>query len=299
MRILELLDHLGIAYMTEGHKHCRPGWVNMPCPFCSGNPGMHLGYDMDNEYFKCWRCGWHRTGSTLSKLSGMPLSQVLSLMGEYGGKTRYNPWNMKRAPRIKGFQHPSGTGQLSPVHRAYLEKRKFDPEKIEAEWGVLGTGPVSLLDGMDYKHRILCPIRWDGQEVSFQCRSIRDNVQPKYKACPKERELIHHQHILYGNQSRWGQTGICVEGVTDVWRLGEKSFAVFGIEFTLPQIRKIAQHFSRVAVVFDDDPQATVQVHKLIAELRMYGVDAWWVPIIGDPGGMGQADADAFVKDIL
>lgn len=298
MRILELLHHLNIPYMTEGHKHCRPGWANMPCPFCTGNPGMHLGVEIEHAYFQCWRCGSHRTGDALTRLSGQPLSLILELMRQFGGKSRLNRHEIVRAPRRKNFKWPTGTGPLTAGQCRYLEKRKFDPDRICYEWDLKGTGPVALLDGIDYKHRILAPITWKGTYVSFQGRTTAD-VQPKYKACPKDRELYHHQHILYGKPEEWTDEGICVEGITDVWRFGPRAFAVFGIEYTLPQIREIARAFKRVAVVFDDDPQAVIQAHKLIAELRMRGVDAWWVPIIGDPGGMTPDDADAFVKDLF
>ena len=163
---------------------------------------------------------------------------------------------------------------------------------------IQSTGPASRLDTTDFKHRIIIPIFWHGKTVSFQGRIIRDGVEPKYKACPKDRELIHHKHILYGRSDKWGDVGICVEGVTDVWRFGDPAFAVFGIEYKRQQIRKIAKIFRRVAVVFDDDPQAVRQADKLVTQLRLLGVDAWRESVVGDPGGMDQAEADYFVKQI-
>jgi len=188
---------------------------------------------------------------------------------------------------------------MRPGHRKYLIRRKFDPDKLEREWGLLGTGPVSRLDRINYSRRILIPIHWDGKLVSFQTRDITGRSELKYLACSLEREKIPHKTILYGKQEAWNDTGICVEGVTDVWRLGPAAFAVFGIEYKPQQVRLIAKTFHRVAVVFDDDPQAVVQADKLVAELRFRGVDAWRVDIVGDPGDMDQDDADYLVREIV
>lgn len=298
MRIEDLLKSLNIDYVTEGHKHCRPGWINMECPYCSGNPGYHLGFSLESEYFHCWRCGGHPIVETLSKLSGLPRTQVKQLIRQYGGKSRVKT-PPKAVPKMKAFKFPFGCGPLLTPHRQYLVSRNFDPDKLEREWDLRGTGPIGILDRSDYKNRIIAPIYWNGKIVSFQGRAISDGNPVKYKACPKDRELIEHQTILYGKQKAWGEIGICVEGITDVWRLGSSAFAVFGIDYTQAQVRQIARHFDRVAVVFDDDPQAVKQANKLVAELRMRGVNAWKIDIKGDPGGMSQDIANSLVKEII
>ena len=299
MRIIELLSNLNIPFQTEGHKHCRPGWINMPCCWCTGNPGLHLGWNIEKEYFYCWRCGYHPTIKTLSKLSGLSYSQIRELMKQFGGSPRISTVNLSRTPRAKGFKYPSGIGPLQEQHKKYLIKRNFDPEYLEKEWGLLGTGPISMLDKRDYKHRIIAPIFWDGKIITFQGRNISEKTETKYKACPKDRELIHHKHILYGKQEVWQDIGICVEGITDVWRLGVYSFAVFGINYKIEQVKEMAKRFKKIAVVFDDDPQAILQANKLIADLKIFRVSTWRVDIQGDPGSMKQDDANYLIKEII
>jgi hypothetical protein len=51
MDIIGLYRDFGIEHRTEGHKHCRPGWVNTECPFCTGNAGLHLGWHIEEEYY--------------------------------------------------------------------------------------------------------------------------------------------------------------------------------------------------------------------------------------------------------
>lgn len=303
MDIIELYRDYHLPHATEGHKHCRPGWVNTPCPFCTGNEGYHLGATLDGAHFFCWRCGWHPQVGALVGVLNLPVPKVLEIIKQYGG-SYVQSHTENKAPTIGGKVHkyPSGIIPLLDNYKKYLRGRGFDPDKLEREWGLLATGPVSQLDKIDYKLRIVIPINWDGQRVSFQARQIKKvtkHEDVKYKACPIEREIIHHKHILYGHQKHWQKTGICVEGVTDVWRFGANSFATFGIQYKRQQVRQMAKHFTRIAVAFDDEDQAQEQAQKLVDELLFCGVDAFRVPIVGDPGAMKQDDADHLVKQIM
>lgn len=299
MDIVSLYRDYNIYHATEGHKHCRPGWVNVECPFCTGNPGLHLGATLDGSHFYCWRCGWHPAGLSLSKLLHIPLITVNVVIKQYGGVSVVDTV----APIIgeKEHKYPTGVADLQKSHIKYLEKRNFDPDKLVKLWKLQGTGPVAKLDGIDYSRRIMIPIHWEGQQVTFQARDItgKKELGLKYLACPKQREAIHHKHMLYGKQEYWGWTGICTEGVTDVWRFGPYSVCTFGIEYKIQQVRMLASNFKRIAVAFDDDPQAIRQAEKLVAELQFRGVDAFRVHIVGDPGAMPQSEADYLVKQII
>ena len=297
MNILQLYQDYGVQYQTEGHKHCRPGWINTACPFCTGNPGMHLGVTLDGSHFYCWRCGWKPAKLAISKLLNLSDEKTKKVIREYHGTT------IAKEPvvriRKKSHKLPSGVSPLLKQHRQYLIKRGYDPDLLEKEWNLYGTGPIALLDGVDYSHRILAPVFWDSQQVTFQARDISNRHPLKYMACPKDRELIHHKHILYGKQSEWKETGICVEGITDVWRFGVNAFATFGIEYTAHQVRLIKKHFKNVAVIFDDDPQAIIQARKLVADLNFRGINAFRVPIVGDPGNLSEDNAKYLVNSIL
>jgi hypothetical protein len=201
--------------------------------------------------------------------------------------------------RAKSHKLPSNTGPLLKAHKKYLIGRKFDVDKLVREWGLLATGPISHLDGISFNRRIIVPILWDNKRVSFQARDITNKHPLRYIACPKARELIHHKHILYGRQQDWTDVGICVEGVTDVWRLGGRAFATFGIEYTTKQVHEMAKRFKRIVILFDDEPQAQKQAHLLMKRLRSHHVSSEIKSIVGDPGGLSQQDADQLVKQLL
>ncbi len=296
MDIIRLYRDFDIDHVTEGHKHSRPGWVNTECPFCTGNPGYHLGWSIDEEYFYCWRCGWHpviKTIAILLKISEFEASNIISNYGVNRSIIK------QRSKDKKEFIFPSGIDKFGEPHIKYLKKRNFNPSEIEKFWKIKGTGPISKLDNLDYRFRIIIPFFWNGQIVSFDSRDITNKQMNKYQACPKEREILEHKKILYGNQEYWERVGIGVEGPTDVWRLGPAACATSGIKYTITQVRVITQSFKRFAVIYDDEPQAQIQANKLVAELKFRGVDAWNVKIKGDPGSLRQHEANELVKSIL
>jgi hypothetical protein len=306
MDIIQLYQDFSVDYKTEGHKHCRPGWVNTPCPFCvstGGHEGYHLGYEIETNHFVCWRCGWHPVSLAISLLIGIPEKQVYALVKKYGILVP----RLIKNPEVKAikvdFKFPSGviTSGLLPHHEEYLWNRGFlDTDTLIKTWDLMSTGPVARLGNLDYKHRIMIPFIWNSVYVSFDSRDVTNKALNKYQACPKERELIPHKEIIYCKQEALQDTAICVEGPTDVWRFGVNSFATSGIKYTPKQVRLIARMFKRVPVCFDGgEPQAIAQANKLVADLKFRGVDSFRVDIEGDPGSMKQEDADYLVKQLI
>lgn len=292
--MIELLDRYKIKYQDRGSKHCRQGWVNMVCPFCVGNPGLHLGMHIASGTFNCWRCGFHPTTSVVCALLNIDKQTARTLINKYG-RVSYKSIPTPEI-RIKPFRLPTAVTSLTQPHKKYLESRGFDPEYIEKTWELKSTSPTSILDKAEYKYRILAPVYWENRMVSFQARDVTGKSKLKYKACTKEREHIHHKHILYGKPEKLGGTGIIVEGITDVWRLGESSFALFGIGFTTKQILILYKTFEKVFIVFDEDPQALQKGKELTWELRGLGMKAEQIIIPGDPGSMVQEEANELVK---
>ena len=299
MNIIQLYKDFNVPFATEGHKHCREGWVNTTCPFCTGNPGMHLGYNMADDFYVCWRCGWKATHKALALLIHVSEQEAKEIARKYGGKSHVNSAVTVKVGQKK-FRLPPSTAPMNDRHKRYLTKRKFDPEVIEKIWDVQGTGPISLMDGISFSHRLVIPIYWEDRIVSFQTRDITAKHSLRYITCPEQRERIKHKHIFYqAIPTKDSDACICVEGVTDAWRFGYGAIATFGIKYTKYQVREISKRFKKVFVVFDDDPQAIKQSEKLTAELILRGVDAYSIKIQGDPGDMAQADADALKKELL
>lgn len=297
MNMKRLLHEYNIPFDEAGTKNVGIGFIGLQCPYCD-DTSNHLGWNLDDNYFKCWRCGWHTTVDTLMQLLRVSETEIHTILAHYDQTYHPQRPTITRRPHIKSFTVPSNCDALQSHHQHYLKRRQFDPDHLTSLWNIQATGPVSFLDGKDYKNRIIAPITWNGNIVSFQSRSISEK-DPKYKACPQDREERHHKHILYGRQENWGKTGICVEGIFDVWRLGPSSFATFGIEYTKQQVKEMVAHFDRIAVIFDSESQAISQANKLVSELLFAGIDAWSITLKSDPAELSQADADHLVKKII
>ena len=260
-----------------------------------------MGISENGRAAHCWRCGTHPVRKVLSYLLNVSEDKISVILKPYKGD-HYRKKIEEPVISIHPLKYPKPSGELMPNGKKYLERRGFDPDKLEREWKLGQTGPVSFLDKISYNHRILIPIHWDGRMVSFQGRDITDKSELKYLACPKKRERRHHKDIVYGKSWGWKDllgSIIVVEGVTDVWRLGVNSVATFGIEFKMSQVLEMASLWERFFIVFDDEPQAQKQAKVLAVKLKALGKQAFIETIQGDPGGMKQDDADHFVRQLL
>ena len=297
MNIETLYQDFSIIYYTEG-KNVATGWINVQCPFCDDHSN-HLGFNPETNSFRCWRCGYHPVTETISKILNVDLNTARNIQKNYKGET----YVIAPDPEIKlnryPFHFPSDTTPLIKTHKRYLEKRNFDPDKLEKVWNLKSTSAFSNLDKISYAHRIIIPINWNRETVSFQGRDITGKSDLKYKACPEIREKIKHKHVLGGKQESWSDTGIVCEGWFDVFRLGEKSCCTFGIEYTQQQVILLAKTFKRIGVAFDYEIQAQNKAKQLIAELKFRGRDAFLISIEDDPGKMDQDEADYLVKQII
>lgn len=309
----DLYHKYGIPTSPEGHKHHRPGWVNIECPHCQGD-GYHLGYNTQEAYFYCFRCGSHPINVTVMKLLNISYEQAQSISETYKllkkKRATSTPIFSTGVVKIKkeGFKFPSEIVDLQKQHRKYLSKnRNFDPDYLIETWGIKGTTPLSFLSitrgdeayRIDYRYRILIPILWNDKPVTFQARDYTDKQEIKYKACPEEREIIHHKHILYGHPSLWQKRrGIIVEGVMDVWRLGLSACCTFGTGYTVEQVRVIRQAFDEVFILFDPEPLAQKSARALQQELAFRGVKSYiYTDIKTDPGDMSDDDAQHLLRE--
>jgi hypothetical protein len=302
LNLKQLLHDYNIPYATQGeHRHANEGWINLNCPYHEGD--FHLGYNIEGQYFHCWKCGGHRIENIISKLLHINTSKAKDIIDEYSSYRKEKQIIKKKLNKLP-FSLPSNTTKLNEQHKKYLAKRNYDPDKLEKVWGLKGTGVFSKLthsDGkeIDFKHRIVIPINWNSDMVSFQTRDRTGKASLKYISCPKDKEKIDHKSILYGNSDKWDvDKGICVEGVFDVWRTGETGFATFGTSYTPTQLKLINHYFNRVFILFDPEVQAQKKARALASELRVRGTEAHVVKLESDPGDMEQDDINHLIKNL-
>lgn len=302
MSIENLYIDYNIEMAPDGHKHNREGWVNTSCPHCSGSSGYHLGFNEGGNYYYCWKCGGHGVDYTIGKLLGISINRANDLIKEYRLSDKRMSQSGDSIIKIgkRVFKYPSGLQALKTPHKKYLWNRGFNPNYLEKVWGVQATSMTSSLDSISYKFRILVPIYWGGEIVSFQCRDYTGKQKKKYMVCPTERERIHHKDIVYGLSQYWGsRRGLIVEGVFDAWRFQGRACALFGIGYTRNQVRQIKNLFDEVFIMFDPEPQAQQKAEQLRKDLVFKGVRAYrYEGIKTDPGELSNGEALDIIKEL-
>lgn len=193
------------------------------------------------------------------------------------------------------LQLPLGTGAMTIRHKDYLRGRGFDPDLLEAKYGLLGTGPTGHCP-----HRIIVPVFHRGRMVSWQARDVTSRVELRYISASQANEEVPHKTILYNLDNCRGDSVLVVEGITDAWRLGDGACATFGTKFTQAQVVLLAG-FRRVFLVYDGEAQAQTQARRLCRALGLVGVREVRNVILdgGDPGSMEQGEAKRLKQELL
>lgn len=291
---LEFFQDNNIPYLSEGHKHCRPDWIQIKCPFCIGTDGWHLGFDLINGWFNCWRCGPHRVWDVVLELVDGDISETRRVVGAYHSKLIERTRIHKKRNAVTEL--PPSLRPLTKYARQYLKKRHFNPDLLALMWGLQSTDQFSSL-----KFRIFIPIYYQFQVVNWQCRDITEKSKLKYIAQSLDKAMLNNKEVLYGlEQAPTNETCLIVEGVTDVWRLGPGAIATFGIKYTRAQVALLLKSFKSFNILFDSDSQAQIQARKLAYDLSAFGGKVKLLTLeTGDPGDMPQKEADTLIRSII
>lgn len=294
MNIIQFLKDYSIPYDTEG-KNVSPGWANIKCPnpYCNDHSN-HGGFNIEYSYYNCWKCGKHPIPKIISILLKINEKEAKKIIKSY--KTIKNKKeNKTERIKPKTIKLPDCT-ELQERHRNYLIKRNFDPDKLIKKFNLKGTDHNG-----NFKLRIIAPIYLDNKLISYQGRDITDLSNLKYKMCPKELEIIPNKHILYNIDNIINRKAIIVEGITDVWRLGDGAVATFGTGFMQEQIKFIKERLNEVYILFDNDNDIVIESsERLYSILKSIGINVEMIELDeGDPGDMSDEDAKYLKKELL
>ena len=253
MIFTEILDQHNIPYATEGHRHCRPGWVQIDCPFCGPGSGhMHMGYNINAYYTNCWKCGSHRIEETLSALLNIPWQKSKTLLKEITG-----PYTVPTERPRGTLVYPKGVDHLQYGHKQYLRQRGFNPTELWVLWKLQGIGIATKLIW-----RIFIPIYFRGEVVSWTTRSIQKHDDTiRYISAKPEEESMPARNLLFGEDYARHAIIIC-EGPFDVFRIGPGAVATLGTMYSNAQVQRMSKYPCRV-VCFDSESEAQKRARKL------------------------------------
>lgn len=290
INIQELLSENRIDYRTEGHEHCRSGWIQIDCPFCSPDSNrFRMGIHIKHIYANCWHCGYKSLPYLLRKLlPRLSAKEILNL------SKQIKPERLEeKSDHFGTYQEPRGVKPLLAAHRRYLQERGFDVSQVEQLWAVQGIGVATQL-----QWRLFIPILYHSQIVSWTTRSIGDTQRGKYISASPEEESILHKHLLYGEDYCRHSIVIC-EGPLDVWAIGPGAVATFGMDCIAPQIERIVKYPIR-AICFDNEPDAQSIARKLANNLSAFPGETHNIVLDSkDPGEAKQREIRRIRKEIL
>ena len=271
------------------------GWLNTNCPLCH-DVKYKGGFNTDGGYFHCWRCGGHDLAFIISKILRINFFQA---------KIEAEKYSTQEIARKKLNRKKEGGQPLKSIpgyptakqHHHYLESRNFEPEKIIKYYDIRGTGAACLWHNIDYSNRIIIPIYHRKKIVSFQGRSIVKNEKVRYKSCPPDLSPINYKSTLYGTPHR--DQAIVVEGITDVWRIGEGAMATYGTTITPAQIKALAK-LQKVFFLFDQEQEAqhkATQAAQILASLNVKAEVIRYHESI-DPGEFSHAQVGEIRREL-
>ena len=185
--------------------------------------------------------------------------------------------------------------------RVYLRSRSFDPDRIARFYNVHFC---EQSDRWLCNNRLIIPIYHDREMRGWQARFVGEldwkdpDTPPKYYTCPGTKR----SHLLYnlGNAARY-ETGVIVEGVTDVWAFGPMAVCTLGASMTVRQQSLFVSAFERHTGVLLYDPEEMEKpaIQKLISDLQNKcegGFAAVTLPAGVDPGQMDRQLMRDFVS---
>ena len=284
----KVADVLCIQYRTSGDKHCTAGWIQFTCPYC-GRSGFYLGWNIDAGFFTCWACGPKKTLETLQKLSGKTIPQIRQTIARYP-----MPGTAKRVQREclrSQAEYPWSTKRLDAKQRAYLKRRNFDPDVLEAKYELVGTSKYSSIGS-----RIVFPVYQYGVRISYMARAI-GNEELRWVKCPNSKEGYPLRRSLFGVDFLRSKRIVVCEGILDQVRLGDGAVATFGLGFSGEQVRLLSE-FEKVFIMFDMDKPGRMRSDVLasrlcsLTDVEILEFDA------PDPGDLSQHDADLIMSEL-
>ena len=257
---------------------------------CS-DPKFHGGFNIAGNYYNCWMCGGHSIDNVIMSLLGVEWFEAHHIVKPYLTSNSEQQSIIKKKAQARECEWPVNCHGIQARHQKYLYERNFNPYQVQIEWDIKGTGPIGA-----YKFRIIIPIYFNGKLVSYQGRDITGRSDLRYKACPIEKEVIHHKHIIYGIDHVKNKKAIIVEGVFDVWRLGYGAVSTFGTEVTNEQVLLLAKHLDKAYLIIEDNAaenKYTDLANRLIAlgtECELVYIDA------EDPAELTELEARKVMK---
>lgn len=188
---IDFFNQYSVEYVTKG-PNVSKGNVNIRCPYCGHeDTSHHMGVSLDGKGWGCWRNREHRGKSPvrlIQSLAGVTKEQAMQIAG-YGNFPSDYDRRMKEltsAPSEipqRGLRLPSEfkafDGKPSArMFEQYLKQRGFSEDHIKTLTKRYG---VRYCTKGAFSNRIIFPVRFESQIVSWTGRTISKGDMIRYK----------------------------------------------------------------------------------------------------------------------
>lgn len=286
--VVGFLNDQGISYHTAG-ENISHGWVaTKECPFCRNN-NYHFGINLSGGGTFCWVCG-HKGWiyEYISLVMGLTETEVKRIGKPYFTLEDVPTRKRKMFIPGKSLEFPKTFMNLLPTFVQYLESRNFDISTAQR----YDLKCADITD-IQWKFRIIIPFYIQECLVGWTARTLFDDIEPRYKNINNDIALCNVRDIVY-NIDNLKRKAILVEGPTDVWRLGDSTAAMIGLQYTNAQIAAIkAKGVEEATVIFDGEEKAYKRALSLAKNLDFIGVTSSVIRLEEgqDPGNLTESDA--------
>jgi len=281
--IREVLDDLNIYYSESG-KNVSDGWIGVTCPWCDDGSN-HLGIRLDAGTCSCFKCG--QSGTIIKYLADElgSFNKAIQVLGDAVPLELKSFEESERARAIKVELPKEAKRQISKYHAGYLNSRGFDYEELTDKYNLHFCGPYGK-----WANRIIVPIMKNYRLITFTSIDISDEVFIRYKHLQDELSIIPIKQHLFGLEFTNKHSIIVVEGIFDMFRIGDGAVCTFGTKITSEQ-KKILSKYSTVKIVFDGDEAGQINGEKLANDLAPFAdVKLFFLPEGSDPDKLSQDD---------
>lgn len=282
------LEEMGIEYWTGG-KNVSQGWIGLQCLYCDDSSN-HLGIELSTGRVNCWLCGPHgKVVNLIMDIERCSYPQAKKLLDQWWegdletvGQKRLPPSH----PAAERVALPPLLKEWPQKYLDYIKSRGHSPRQLINKYKLMPAHRFG-----DYGFRIIVPFFMDGQMVGFTGMDITGKKESRYKDSAIKDSVIPPHQCLY-NIDRVKDSAVIVEGVTDVWRIGDGAVALGTNKINSFQVvQLIEKGVKRAFVLLDADvtEERSMSVAELISSTGTIEVEVGYLEA-DDPDKMSYID---------
>lgn len=301
---------------AQSGRHKRTGYSNVTCPYCTGNPGYHLGFCENTGSSVCFRCGGKYTPKSLAAVLRIDSDKARELLAQY--QTGF----LKQS--FRGFSSEVDivdikkleVRDMAKFHREYLEKRQYKVDRLIHFFDLKSTCfQIKDKQYFYYQNKIFIPFYLNNELMTYSTRDIsvdtkQSGMRSKYLTCKKSDCLLPPNFFVYNYDNikhRKNKRTLFFEGAADTWKFPTCSGGLSGVKFPPAQIKFIVDNFNYPVFLLDPDDAGDQGAQKAFDEIEVLTGNAPEVYELDcslrnsdnsckDPGDFTYKEADELLK---